>query len=123
LRDLVERVLSTPAEHPALVRANFALAARDEAMARRLRERKERGREKFAGHFADLNRRGFAAVADPDATAAVLLAMLDGLYRDAILDRDALSRARIAAAADAFERTVFGRAAHGISADRAKQRG
>ncbi|HEY4441085.1 MAG TPA: TetR family transcriptional regulator [Candidatus Elarobacter sp.] len=118
LRTLVERILTTPAEHPALVRANFALAAREEAAGRKLRERQARGREKFARHLATLNERGFASLADPDATAAVLLAMLDGLYRDAILDRDALSPARIVAAADAFERTVFGSApgsTHGIS--------
>ena len=118
LRRLVERVLTSPAEHPALLRANYALAARDETVARAARARKERAREKLARHFAALTARGFAAVDDPDATAAVLLAMLDGLYRDAVLDRNALADARIAAAADAFERTVFG----GISGERAKTR-
>jgi len=118
LRGLVERILSSPAEHPALLRASYVLLARDEALARQQRERKALGRAKVARHLAALTARGFASVTDPDATAAVLLAMVDGLYRDALLDRNALDAARIAAAAVAFERTVFGAApvpTHGIS--------
>jgi hypothetical protein len=34
--------------------------------------------------------------------------MVDGLYRDAVLDRNALDAKRIAGAADVFERAVFG---------------
>jgi AcrR family transcriptional regulator len=108
LRAMVERVLSSPAEHPALLRASYALVARDEELARERRDRKALGGAVLARHFAALTARGLARVEDPEATAAALLAMIDGLYRDAVLDRNALDATRIAAAADVFERAVFG---------------
>jgi AcrR family transcriptional regulator len=108
LRAMVERILSSPAEHPSLLRASYALAARDEELARERRDRKARGGAVLARHFAALTARGLARVEDPEATAAALLAMIDGLYRDAVLERNALDARRIAAAADVFERAVFG---------------
>jgi AcrR family transcriptional regulator len=118
LRAMVVRILSSPADHPALLAASYALAARDEELARERRARKAQGAAALARHFAALTARGLASVADPEATAAALLAMVDGLYRDAVLDRNALDAPRIAAAAAIFERAVFGTTplrTHGIS--------
>ncbi len=107
---MVERILSSPAEHSGLLRATYALVARDEELARERRDRKARGSEVLARHLAALTARGLASVQDPEATAAALLAMIDGLYRDAVLDRNALDAARISAAAAIFDRAVFGTA-------------
>jgi len=108
LRAMVERVLNSPAEHPALLRASYALVARDEKLACERRERKAHGGTVLARHLAALTARGLASVRDPEATAAALLAMVDGLFRDAVLDRSALDSPRIAAAAAIFDRAVFG---------------
>ena len=109
LRALVERVLSSPAEHPALLRALYGLAARDEELARERRERKATGVRALAAHLDALTRRGLASVRDPEAAAGALLAMIDGLYRDAVLDGIPLDAARIAGAAAVFEAAVFAR--------------
>ncbi|MDB5040018.1 MAG: TetR/AcrR family transcriptional regulator [Candidatus Eremiobacteraeota bacterium] len=108
LSGFVERILSSPADHPGLLRASYALGARDEEVALEWRTRRAKAVRLLAGHLAALTARGIATVRDPEATAGALIAMVDGLYRDAVLDRNALDATRIAAAADVFERAIFG---------------
>jgi AcrR family transcriptional regulator len=107
MRAFVTAMLRTPAEHRALLRAIFELSVRDEEIARERRERRAAAVRLLADHFAALAARGFTAVPHPEATAAALLAMIDGLYREAIVEGPALDDARIAAAATIFERAVF----------------
>ena len=108
LRRLVESVLRSPAEHPALLRAYYALSLRDEEFACERRERKAVASKRLGEHLAALRGRGLAAVSDPEAAAGALFAMLDGFYREAVVDGTVLDEARIAGAAEVVERAVFG---------------
>ena len=107
MRATVEGILRAHAEHPALLRAYYALALRDPEIALERRERKATASRRIAEHLRALRDRGLATVTDPDATAAALFAMLDGFYREAVVDGAPLDDARIEAAATVTERAVF----------------
>jgi AcrR family transcriptional regulator len=83
------------------------LSWRDPELARQRRDNRAAALARLAEHLAALRARGFADVGDPEATAAALLALLDGLFRDAVLDGVGPDAARIAAAADVIDRAVF----------------
>jgi AcrR family transcriptional regulator len=104
----VGRVLRAPAEHPALLRAYYALALRDEAISRERRERVAATTQAVASYMALLAARGFADVADPEATATAVLAMIEGLYREAVLAGSVPDERRIEAGIAVVERAVFG---------------
>jgi AcrR family transcriptional regulator len=108
---MVGTALRSPAQHPALLRAFYALAERDPELARERRERKAGITRRIAQHLAALSARGLARVRDPDTTAAAILAMIDGFFRDALVDGTALDDARIAGAIEVAERAVFAAAA------------
>ncbi|HTJ27788.1 MAG TPA: TetR/AcrR family transcriptional regulator [Candidatus Limnocylindria bacterium] len=108
LRRLVEATMRSPAEHPALLRAYFGLALRDEEFVRDRRERKARAVRKLGTHLAELRAQGFATLRDPGATAAALFAMLDGCHREALVEGDPPDEARIDGVVEVFERAVFG---------------
>ena len=108
LRGLVEAVLRSPSEHPALMRAFYLLGFRDEAFAAQRRERRADLVRLLAAALERDTRLGFADVRDADATASTILAMIDGLYREAVLDGAVLDDARIRAAVELVERAVFG---------------
>ncbi|MEA2663643.1 MAG: hypothetical protein QOI11_587 [Candidatus Eremiobacteraeota bacterium] len=108
IRRLVGSVLRSPAEHPGLLRAYYALSLRDEEFARERRERRAAASKRLGEHLAALRARGLATVSDPEATAGALFAMLDGFYREAVVDGTPLGEARIAGAAEVTERAVFG---------------
>ena len=96
-------------ERRASVRAWYALIASDARLAAFREERRESMARRVREHIEALNRSGCAAVAEPAATAAILMALYEGLIRTAILDGDGLTAPAISAAADAFERTIFAR--------------
>ncbi|GAC1575892.1 MAG: hypothetical protein NVS3B7_08550 [Candidatus Elarobacter sp.] len=104
---MVETALRAPAEHPALLRAYDDFAGRDAELAGERRERKARSVRRIADHLAVLTARGLATVRDPGTTAAALLAMMEGFFREALVDGTALDDARIAGAIDVAERAVF----------------
>jgi AcrR family transcriptional regulator len=108
LRRLIEASMRSPAEHPALLRTYLALAVRDEEFLRDRRERKALALQRFAEHLAALQARGFATMRDPAATAAALFAMLDGCYREALVEGDSPDETRIAGVVDVADRAVFG---------------
>jgi len=108
-RAFVVSVLRSPAEHPALFRAYQALVLRDPEIARERRARLEAGTRTFASYLARLTARGFADVPDPQSAAAAVLAMIDGLYREAVLEGNVLDDPRVRGTADFLERAVFGR--------------
>ncbi|HZO93965.1 MAG TPA: helix-turn-helix domain-containing protein [Candidatus Baltobacteraceae bacterium] len=108
LRAMGDAILRAPATNPALLRASFLLALRDPEASRERRERRADGIARIGRHLSALSERGLARVTDPEATAAALLALLDGFYREAILDETPLDERRIAAALDVIERAVFG---------------
>ena len=102
------RILRAPAEHPALLRALYALALRDEAIAAERRERRTAAIRTITAYFELLNERGFADVRDPEPTAAAVFAMIEGLHRDAVVEGNAPDERRIAASVAVVERAVFG---------------
>ncbi|MEO7039450.1 MAG: TetR/AcrR family transcriptional regulator, partial [Candidatus Elarobacter sp.] len=108
---MVGAALRSPAQHPALLRAFYALAERDPELALERRERKARITRRIAEHLAVLSTRGLARVRDPETTAAAILAMIDGFFRDALVDGATLDDARIAGAIEVAERAVFAAAA------------
>jgi AcrR family transcriptional regulator len=108
IREMVESILRAPAEHPALLRAYYALSLRDAELGRERAERKAAANRRIGEHLTALQRRGLATVEDPEATAGALFAMLDGFYREAVVDGTALDDRRIEAAVRLTERAVFG---------------
>jgi AcrR family transcriptional regulator len=102
----VETVLGAKAFHPSLVRAYFALALRDEEIAKERRDRKAAAIGVVAGYLRALGSRGIARVDDPDATAACLVSLVDGLFRDAIADGVPVEEARVRAAVAMAQQTI-----------------
>jgi len=94
-------------EHRASVRAWHALIASDARLAAYREERSEAILSRLREHIVLLNGLGFADVADPASTAAGLIALVDGIVRSSILERDRLDDAGIVAAADIVERALF----------------
>jgi AcrR family transcriptional regulator len=108
LREAIESSLRTPAEHPTLLRATYALIMRDAEFAAQHREQRAKGTRTLGEYFAEWTARGIADVAHPEATAGALIAMVDGLYREAMIDGTVLDDDRIAAALEVIDRAVFG---------------
>jgi AcrR family transcriptional regulator len=107
LRACFTTVLEPPAKHPALLRAFYALVWRDAELSQERRERKATSIAAIARYLGVLRERGFAAIDDCEATAAGILALIDGLYRDSNVDGIPLDAARIRAAATLVDRGVF----------------
>jgi len=100
--------LQAPVEaHPALLRAYQLVALRDAALIRERRAARDEGVARLTAHLTALRERGLADVRDPAATAGVLMALLQGLIREAILDGVVADEARRTATADVLERAVF----------------
>jgi AcrR family transcriptional regulator len=109
LRAWTEALLRTRTDRPGLVRVWYALAARDAEFQAAGRERRDSYRRRMAAWLRDLADRGIIGSLDPEASAGVLFAMLDGIGREAVAAGEPLDDARIAAAVDLVERSVFGR--------------
>lgn len=94
-------------------RASFcawqALIASDARLAAFRDERRETTLTRLREHVEFLNARGFAHVAQPAAMAASLIALIDGVCRALVLERDRLDDAGITATADIVERALFAR--------------
>ena len=108
LRAWTGALLRARTEHQGLVRAWYALAARDAEIRAAGRERRDSYARLLAGWLRDLTDRAIAPVTDPEAAGAVLFAMLDGIGHEAIAAGEPLDESRIVAAIDLVERAVFG---------------
>jgi AcrR family transcriptional regulator len=93
--------------HVDLLRVFDSLWARDELLDAHRRERRDAFTERLRAYLTTIDERGFARIADPAASAAVLAAMLVGLFHETILTGP-LDEAHIGAAVDLIERAVFG---------------
>ncbi|GAC1408073.1 MAG: hypothetical protein NVSMB64_15790 [Candidatus Velthaea sp.] len=100
--------LRTAVERPASLRVWYALMASDVRLAAFRIERRAATLARLSGYLTHLAACGFAPLPDPEATAAALFAMIDGLTRGAIVDAEQLDERRTSAAADVAERAVFG---------------
>jgi AcrR family transcriptional regulator len=105
---IVERLERVRQRRPALF-AWYALMASDARLAAYREERRSETVARLSEHIGALKARGFADVADPAATAAMLGAFVDGVIQTTLLERDRLGAEEIAAAADLVERTLFAR--------------
>lgn len=108
LRAWTEYVLRAPVEHPGVLRAWYELAAKDAVIGAARRERRDSYADALAAHIRELHARGFSQIEDAANTAAVLFSMIDGFYREAIVNESAVDEARVMAALDLIERGVFG---------------
>jgi AcrR family transcriptional regulator len=108
LRAFVSAVLRAPAQHRALLRTWYILSLSDEEAARLRRERKAKALEVLGGFFRALDARGFAQVPDPDTSAAAVLALVEGIFRDAVLEGNAIEEPRVVAVTALVERAIFG---------------
>jgi AcrR family transcriptional regulator len=108
LRAWTGTLLHARTEHHGLIRALYMLAAQDDEMRTKLRERRDINARTLAMWLRDLANRGLAALPEAEATGAVLFSMLDGIGRDSITAGEPLEEVRVAAAIDLVERSVFG---------------
>jgi AcrR family transcriptional regulator len=108
LRAWIDGKLRLAFENPEEIRTWFALMTSDPRLIVYREERRAATVTRMTEHFAALTARGFANVRDPGATAFALYAMIDGIFREALVDGHTLGEARIVAAADVVEHAVFG---------------
>lgn len=94
-------------ERRASLCAWHALIASDARLAAFREERREATLERVREHIEWLGERGFAQVADAGSTATALMALMDGVVRASLLERDTLDDAGVAATADIVERALF----------------
>jgi len=109
VRRWVEERLQYARDQRASVRAWNTLVASDARLAAFREERRETVLTRVREHLDALRAKGLIAVADSGATAAAVIALVDGVIRASILERDRLDDAGIAAAADFVERALFAR--------------
>jgi AcrR family transcriptional regulator len=109
----VRRWVSERLRYARLNRASFCawttLIASDARLSAFREDRRETMLARLREHIEALCAKGFTEVADSAATSAALLALVDGVMRAAILERDRLDDAGITATADIAERALFAR--------------
>lgn len=110
LRAWVTHRLTDAAERGAIIRVWYALMASDERLSAFKEERRRDVRRALAAFISALNARGFADVDDPDVTAAVLYALIDGIMRSTVLEGEPIDPTTIAATVSVVERAVFAQA-------------
>lgn len=108
LRAWTDAILRARTDHYGLVRALYALAARDPEIRAALRERRDNTARLLAAWLRNLADRAIVSMPDSEATGAVLFSMLDGIGRDSVAAGEPLEESRVAAAVDLVERAVFG---------------
>jgi AcrR family transcriptional regulator len=101
-------LLRTRTEHYGLVRALYALAARDPEIRAAVLERRDGYARRLAAWLRELADRAIIALPAAEAAGAVLFAMLDGIGREAVAAREPLDESHVVAAIDLVERAVFG---------------
>jgi AcrR family transcriptional regulator len=107
LRTWASGVFYAKDRHVGLLRVFDTLSARDELLDAHRKARREAFVSRMRAYLAMLDERGFAHIADPAASASVLVSMFVGIFRDAILTGP-LDETQVAAAVDLIERAVFG---------------
>jgi AcrR family transcriptional regulator len=108
LRAWIDEKLRLAVDRPEEIRTWFALMTSDPRLIAFREERRAATVTRMTEHFAALTARGFANVRDPAATAFALYAMIDGIFREAIVEGHTLGEARIVATADVVEHAIFG---------------
>jgi len=100
-------LLSARTEHPGLIRALYALAAKDPEIRANVRERRETNARRLTVWLRDLAERDI--IAQPAADAGpVLYTMLESIGRDAVAAGEPLAESMVTATIDLVERAVFG---------------
>lgn len=107
---LVTTGLRFPVEHRALLRAYHLLSFRDEEFGRERSDRKRDAVARVERYLGRLHERGIVALDDPAAAAAALVAMIDGFYREAVVDGSPLDEQRVAGVGEWVQRAFFGAA-------------
>ncbi len=101
-------LLRARAERHGLVRALYALAARDPKIQAAVLERRDAYARRLTAWLRDLADRSIIALPASEAAGAVLFAMIDGVGREALAAGVPLDEGHVVAALDLVERAVFG---------------
>jgi AcrR family transcriptional regulator len=109
VRRWVTERLTFARDHRSAMRGWFDLIASDAKLSAFREERREMILARLRTHIEALRAKGFIHVADPAATAAGIAALIDGVLRASVIERDQLDDAGIAATADIAERALFAR--------------
>lgn len=107
LRGYVDNVLHMKSQRPGLMRAWYAMAARDPEFAAERRERRETFASMFVAFIGEVQRRGFGGVTDPEGTARAVFALFDGIFRETVEGGRFPSRASLDAVCEMIDRAVF----------------
>ena len=106
-RDELEPILRKPSLNPGVVRAYFDVLEDDEALRT---ARRERLRERVAALSAYLERlraSNIIELADPAAIASALLALVDAVFRDAVVSGTAVEGVTVAGVVAVCDRAIF----------------
>ncbi len=107
VRAWVEAILRKPSLNPGVVRAYFDVLEDDEALRT---ARRERLRERVAALSAYLERlraSNIIELADPAAIASALLALVDAVFRDAVVSGTAVEGVTVAGVVAVCDRAIF----------------
>lgn len=107
LRRWVTDKLRFARDHRAIFCAWQTLVASDPRLHAFRVERRMATERRLGEYLAALDEHGLGQVTDPAATAACLLALIDGIERVSLIERDRLDEPAITAAADIFDRAIF----------------
>ena len=107
VRAWVDALLLKPAEHPGVLHAFFEVLENDEELRT---ERSARRRERvaaFSAYLEGLAETGIIASVAAEELAAVLLVMVDAVFRAAAVERVTVDPMLAAGAVDVFDRAIF----------------
>jgi AcrR family transcriptional regulator len=107
LRAWIAGKLRVVRDRPEFIRGFYRLVASDMKVAAYRDERRAQSLSRLRDYLTLLLARGFITIADPGATAHLLYALYDGIYRQSAFDDTTIDDAIVNAACDLVERTIF----------------
>jgi AcrR family transcriptional regulator len=107
VRAWIEAILVRPASNPGVLRVYFDILEVDEALRTARRERRLELIAALAGYLERLSDSYIVEVAEPAALATALLALVDAVFREAVVSGSAVEAATVAGVVAVFDRTIF----------------
>ncbi len=106
-RSWCRAILAKPAEAPGVLRAWYALAAADPAVAQARHARRSAAIAALVDYLGRLQAAGIADI-EPQRTARAVVVVLDGAVRNVVIDRETIDDPTIDGLIQLLERAVFG---------------
>ena len=107
VRAWVEALLLKPGEHPGVLHAFFEALENDEELRAERGARRNERVAAFGAYLKGLAETGIIAVVSADGLAAALLALVDAVFRAAVVERVTVDPLLAAGAVDVFDRAIF----------------